>query len=141
MKRFSIFNHFGRLSLHLGNFNALFAVKSKGSGVNIIKSLLILAAVRVTPYRLRSSYLFFRALCLIYKHQGPEGLIKYLKTCSVCMQQYLGNNILHDIGDISKNRISRTRTGLPRVIPASFRVDIRNGDVRIIKVVLSIFNF
>lgn len=141
MKRFSIFSHFGRLSLHLGNFNALFAVKSKGSGVQILKSLLILAAVRITPYRLRSSYLFFRALCLIYKHQGPEGLIKFLKTCSVCMQQYLGNNILHDIGDISKTRISRTRTGMPRVIPAAFRTDIRNGDVRIIKFVLSVLNF
>jgi hypothetical protein len=141
MKKFSIFSHFGRLSLHLSNFNALFAVKSKGSGVTILKSLLILAAVRITPYRLRSSFLFFRALCSIYKHQGPEGLIKFLKTCSVCMQQYLGKNILSDIGDISKNRISRTRTGLPRVIPAAFRADIRNGDVRIIKFVLSVFNF
>lgn len=141
MKKFKLFTHFGRLELHLKNFNALFAVKSKGSGVTLLKSLLILAAVRITPYRLRSSFLFFRALCLIYKHQGPEGLIKFLKTASVALQQYLGKHILDDIGEISKVRISRTRSGIPRIIPASFRKDIRNGDFRLIKFVLSVLNF
>jgi hypothetical protein len=143
MKRikFSIFRYFGRLNLCLNNFNAIFAVKSKGSGVDILRSIFILAAIRLTPRRLRISYFLFRALCAIYRHQGSPGLIKFLKTASVALQQYLGHNVLSDVGAIGQVRISRTRSGIPRCLHPEIRDALRKGDPRYIKFVLSVFNF
>jgi hypothetical protein len=141
MKRFSIFRYFGRLNLCLNNFNAIFSVKAKGSGVDILKSIFILAAIRLTPRRIRLSFFLFRALCSIYRHQGSPGLIRYLKTASVALQQYLGHNVLDDVGAIGQVRISRTSSGIPRILHPEFREGIRQGDFRIIRWCLSVFNF
>nr|WAY16613.1 putative RNA-dependent RNA polymerase [Binucleate Rhizoctonia mitovirus 5] len=143
MKRikFSIFRYFGRLNLCLNNFNAIFSVKAKGSGIDILRSLFILAAIRLTPRRLRISFFLFRALCAIYRAQGSPGLIKFLKTASVALQQYLGHNVLDDVGNIGQVRISRTNSGIPRILHPEIRKSLREGDPRFIRFVLSVFNF
>jgi hypothetical protein len=143
MKRFSIFKRFGRLNLCLENFNAIFTVKSGGSGIKILRALFILAAIRLTPRRIRLSFFMFRGLCHIYRHQGSPGLIKFLKAQHIALQQYLGQNILSDLTPIGGVRFARTqgRLRLTRIVHPEFREGLRKGDPRIIRWVSSVFNF
>lgn len=81
-----------------------------------------------------------RSFAEIQAKQGPEGLVKFLKVCSVCVQQSLGGHRQGDLTSLGP-RISRTKGGgLPRVIPAAFRRRIRNGDTLVIKLCLTLFS-
>lgn len=61
----------------------------------------------------------------IQRTQGTKGLILYLKSCSVSLQQAIGGQVHPNSLDLG-SRISRTRSGLPRVIPARHRILISN---------------
>jgi len=59
--------------------------------------------------------------------------IKYLKTCSVLLQQYVARHETRFnpriVGGVA---VSQTRSGLPRIIPRQQREKIRRGDCRTI---------
>lgn len=58
------------------------------------------------------------------------GLIKYLKTCSIMLQQHVAKDTTRpDPRSIGGIAVSRTRAGLPRIIPRLQRVHIRRGSV------------
>jgi hypothetical protein len=59
----------------------------------------------------------------------------------VALQLYLGHNVLHDVAAIGQVRISRTSSGLPRILHPEIRESLRKGDPRWIKFTLSVFNF
>lgn len=71
----------------------------------------------------------------IYKLQRDNSLqfvMMYLKGCSVLTQQYVGGMRIPNPRDVGP-AISRTRGGLPRIIPAQQRLLIRKGDPEVIR--------
>lgn len=74
---------------------------------------------------------------IIRKHQGLKGVTNYLKVNGVVLQQYLGGHVEKDL-TLLKVRVSRTRKGLPRIIPILWRQRLMN-DPMLIRYILSIF--
>jgi len=83
----------------------------------------------------------FAAKCVsIARGTGRTGLVLYLKCANVCLMQSLpgvmGNYSSRAIGKVA---VSRTRDGLPRIIPAFARDLIRRGDTVTIQLWLTFF--
>jgi hypothetical protein len=74
----------------------------------------------------------------IRTHQGIKGTVLYLKTCSVVLQQHLGDHHETDL-TVFGPRISRNRGQLPRILPPVWRNYIRDGNKFYIRFALSIF--
>jgi len=75
------------------------------------------------------------------KKQGVKGLTLYLKVSSVALQQSLAGYRIDNLGLIGP-RVSRTGTGLPRIIPRSHRLVMVNrlpGSYLLMRYYLSIF--
>jgi len=69
--------------------------------------------------------------------QGIRGLVLYLKVCYVCLQQ----NITGHIGDSpNEPRVSRTRSGIPRVFPTSFRRKIQSHSAIFVRFALTMLS-
>lgn len=68
----------------------------------------------------------------IKQKQGLPGIVKYLKSCSVSLQQQIGGHKTNDITSLGP-RVSRTKTGIPRVLPVTIRKRIIDGDPVAIK--------
>jgi hypothetical protein len=76
------------------------------------------------------------------KASGLKFTVIYLKTCHTLLQQALGGQRLSDTGPLGA-RVTRTRNssrGLPRIIPSLHRIRIRNGELAIIRLWLSLFS-
>jgi hypothetical protein len=74
----------------------------------------------------------------LYKGGSTRFVVVYLKACHTLLQQHLGGQRLSDTGPFGA-RVSRTRGGLPRVIPVLHRKRIQSGDLLIIRYWLSLF--
>lgn len=92
----------------------------------------------MTPSWVKVTRVFVHGSFQIMKKQGIKGLVKYLKSCSVLLQQSVGGHVLKDVGALGP-RVSRTLRGLPRFIPAVQRQSIRKGDVRTVRLWMSFF--
>lgn len=76
----------------------------------------------------------------LYKGGGMRFVVIYLKACHTILQQSIGGQRLSDVGPFGA-RVSRTRAGgLPRVIPSLHRQRIRNGELLVIRLWLSLFS-
>lgn len=106
-----------------------------------LKLLRIISAKAPTKSDVKMLKRFFRDVYLLVQGMGIPGTIKYLKTCSVALQQYVARDTTRAssraIGNIA---VARTRAGLPRIIPALQRKLIRRGDVKAIQLWLSLLN-
>jgi hypothetical protein len=120
--------------------NAVFLRNEGRSLINIFIGVAKISGSSINPGRVRTIVHSVRFFHSIAKRSGIKGLVLYLKTASVSLQQSLGGHVVHDSAMIAKTRIARTSTGLPRLIPALHRARIRAGDVRIIQFYLSLFN-
>lgn len=77
----------------------------------------------------------------ISRGSGLGHLVKYLKTCSILLQQYVAkNDATYDSRKVGGVAVSCTRKGLPRIIPRLQRRLIRKGDRNTITFWLSLFN-
>nr|QIR30250.1 RNA-dependent RNA polymerase [Plasmopara viticola lesion associated mitovirus 27] len=77
----------------------------------------------------------------ILQKQGIKGLCLHLKSSSVALQQSVSGYIIKDLSLVGP-RVSRSRGGLPRLIPASHRIIIHNkkpGYKILIRFYLTIF--
>jgi hypothetical protein len=73
----------------------------------------------------------------IANSQGIRGLVLYLKVCYVCLQQNLcGHTGLNP----NAPRVSKTRSGIPRVFPKSFRIQIHRGRAIYIRLALTLLS-
>jgi len=61
----------------------------------------------------------------IEKQQGVKGLVLFLKVNCVLIQQSLAGHKIPDVSLLGP-RVSRTKLGLPRILPTSVRIRIRN---------------
>jgi len=64
--------------------------------------------------------------------QGEKGAVLHLKSCQVLLQQSIAGYKVADLSEL-KRRVSRTKAGMPRIIPAGVRRRIREGDVQSLK--------
>lgn len=121
MKRI-FFNYISRYRLDLtpSTFNATLAVKGWKPLLKHIFVLLHIVVGKVTPNWVRLSIIILKRFELIGKKQGTKGLVKFLKTLTVLIQQVIGGHVLHDVTPLGP-RISRTKSGIPRVLPVAVR--------------------
>lgn len=83
---------------------------------------------------------FAKECVSIGKCNGRKGLVLYLKVCNTALLQALPGSFLHhNSRDIGKVAVARTRDGLPRIIPAFARKEIRLGNKETIQLWLTFF--
>jgi hypothetical protein len=120
--------------------NAMIAVKGGTPLVKVFVSLLTPLGLGVTSSRVLVVVVLLRRFYLIYKGQGVRGLVLYLKTTTVVFQQCVNGHRLTNVSPVSGVRVSRTNTGYPRIIPLIHREMIRQGDTKLMKLYLTLFN-
>lgn len=105
---------------------------------HLLRSLIPLG-VRISPRWVSSIRTFLIKANRLNKNGGYPFLVKYLKGCSVLVQQVAAGNRISDTGPLGC-RISRTNFGYPRIIPKLDRKLIRQGDKKVIQVWLTFFS-
>jgi len=119
--------------------NAMLRVKSQYQKLlKIFIRLFPAIGVIVSPISVKSTLIVLHKFYQIYSKQGKVGLVKYLKVCSVCLQQSIGGHVLKDLNPLGP-RVKRTKRGIPRVIPIYHRNMIREGRPEIIRLYLTLF--
>jgi len=88
----------------------------------------------------RLTFVFIRDCHRLYKLNGMKYLVYYLKTCHVQLMQSMGGYVVRDTSLISKVRVSKTKGGIPRIIPREIRQRIRDGDKSLLRIYLSFFS-
>jgi len=144
---------FDRLKTKLGLFQDLMKKqRTLLSGLITVKGGLALVGIGLNLFRLVNAkapskstvkvlkyfaYRLYRLTC----DSSLEFTIKYLKTCSILLQQYVSKHEdRFDSRVIGGVAVSVSRTGLPRLIPRQQRELIRRGDINTITFWLSLFN-
>jgi hypothetical protein len=118
--------------------NGATCVKAGRGLVNLfIKQVVIVSSL--TSARVRSLVLFAKFVYKLGNKQGNKGLVLTLKSCSVSLMQSVGGQVTEDMGTFGP-RFSRTKGGLPRIIPRLDREKIRSGETRTIRLWLSLFS-
>jgi len=111
--------------------------------INVIINFITICHCMVTSSFIKNIRTTMLKLQHIQKTQGNRGLVTYLKTATVALQQATSGYILDDIASISKVRIARKKSsGIPKLIPANHRRIIDSNSVYkypLIKFWLSIF--
>lgn len=83
---------------------------------------------------------FAKACVSIGKASGSRGLVLYLKVCNVALMQSLpGGQLSFHSRKIGKVAVARSRDGLPRIMPAFVRTQIRSGNRETIRLWLTFF--
>lgn len=132
-------NHFAWGLITPGKeFNWQRAVKSSRVLRSIYLRVFSLAVGRYTPMWVTSIYSITRKLLGISKRQGLVGLVKYCKVLYILTQQAAGGHRVNDTTGLGA-RVSRTSTGLPRIINKAHRASIREGNAAVLRMYLSIF--
>jgi len=103
--------------------------------------LRILSGGSISLSFLKGTVVIAKDLRAVARSQGIKGLTLYLKTSSVLLQQSVAGHRIVNVSEVGP-RVSRTGSGLPRLIPARHRQIIVNrypGCYILIKYYLSIF--
>lgn len=134
--------YFARWSFPVNAIEAMIRVKADTRWDTLIEKLKYLIGGKVTKSFIKELNLVHSKLRHIHNKNGNKGLVLYLKTCSVCLQQAVSGHRLQDLTPMSA-RISRTKgSKLPRIIPVKHRLIIQNnlpGNYILIKYYLTIF--
>jgi hypothetical protein len=107
--------------------------------IKIMISLSRLAVGGMTRDRIRAIYTFSRAVISLLRAQGQRGLVLWLKAGHVALMKALpGSSPMRDTREIGAF-VSLSRSGLPRIIPASHRLRMRRGDPTLFRFWLTLF--
>jgi hypothetical protein len=117
--------YFSKWVLPVENINDTLRLKSDSIMVNYFKTIKLILGGRLTFKSVQLMLPVIRRMQGILKTQGIKGLCLYLKVCSIYLQQALAGHRIED-STLLKCKISRTRFGLPRIIPKSHRMILRN---------------
>jgi hypothetical protein len=137
--RFTISSVRSWLRNRIPDFTGLLRVKA---GLPLLLPILQVGRVVVgtlNPSWVKVSYVFARSLANLYRSQGVPGVVKHLKVASVILQQAAAGYRIKDLTELGP-RLSRTGTGLPRIIPHQQRQRILAGDSMCIRFWLSLFS-
>lgn len=100
--------------------------------------LLPLIFGKVSVSKIKVVWYFAKFCSKMYRNRGPKGLALYLKACCVITQQVAGGMQVKAPWVLGAN-VSRTKSGVPRVVPHGHRQSILAGDVGVIRLWLSLF--
>lgn len=135
--------HFARWSVSGENLDAIIRVKAGNQFKFLFQKLKFLIGGRVTKSFGFNLNPIHRTLRNILLHSGKKGLVLYLKSCSVCLQQAAAEHLLNDLTPL-KYRISRTKgSKLPRIISVRHRLIILNklpGRYILVRFYLTLFS-
>lgn len=118
--------------------NAMSTVKGGVWWVNKVVRLLPSIGLSVTGPRVRAIVVILRKFSKIGQTQGIRGLVIHLKACHVLLTQSCAGHMIKDTGSLGV-RVSRTNTGMPRVILVQDRIKIRGDNHLIIKFYQTLF--
>jgi len=126
------------ISRAVRNINGMFSRNGGRSLINLFERLG--RTVVTTNKSWIRCYKAYAVFCYkLYREGGSRYLTIYLKASSVLLQQAVGGQ--NDTNPrLLGAAVSRTSSGLPRVIPALMRKRIMNRETRVIKLWLSLFN-
>lgn len=105
--------------------------------LKMLQNIYLILGGRTSPTLVRATYVTIQRIVAIKRTNGLKGIVKYLKTCSVISQQFLGGHHHHNLTDLDM-RVSRTRSGLPRLMPVLWRQRF-GKDILLTRYILSIF--
>lgn len=112
-------------------------VKSPNALMNALIRVCSLVQGKVTRSTVLASISILRTCYRLGRRQGQGGLARYLKACSIYVMRYVAGDALHNSFEF-KTSVSLTRGGIPRVFPPVWREAIRRGDMKIIKLTLTV---
>jgi len=122
------------------HINGTLAVKSGSLIVGTFVRMLPIIGLGTTQFRSIIIFNFIRSCLAIYSSQGVKGLVLWLKALTVITQQALAGHNLNDMTLVSGCRVTRTKSGLARVINRLDRSLIRKGDPKLMRFYLTLFN-
>lgn len=126
----------------LQNIKALSAMTFVKRGlpmVNHILRMLIPIGIAVNTSWVKVIICYLSFCNKLRRQAGMKMLVIYLKAASVSLQQATGGMRLKDMSPLG-TRFSRTRTGIPGIIPSLHRSAIRRGSKIHIRFWLTLFN-
>lgn len=123
----------------INKINATFGVKAIGQLLEIFKRSLPATGMKLTPGRVRVILHFIKICKRVHLYQGMKGLVIFLKVNAVLLQQSIGGFVLADVTPVGC-RVSRCKSGIPRLVLPMDRANFRAGDHRVIKFYLTLFN-
>jgi len=86
----------------------------------------------------KAAFHFARFVRVTIIHQGHRGLAIYLKSANIMLMRAVAGNGLSNSRELG-GAVARTKSGLPRVIPAGMRKRIKEGDSAVIRLYLGFF--
>jgi len=126
-------------------FNKLEAHSIWSSAVKSAKRLvgrLVIVAPLLAGSRslgwVKATFVFVRTVFVIIRHQGYKGAAMRLKSEKLLLEKYLAQDHLVATQSLGP-AVSRTRSGIPRSIPAHHRKRIKSGDRGAIRLWLGLF--
>lgn len=106
--------------------------------VNILLCGILPVVTRLRGHHVQDIYNFLRQCSKLAKRSGVKYLVLYLKASQVLLQQSVGGYIISDTR-LLKVAVSRSRSGLPRLIPSRNRLNILNGSRSEIRFWMTLF--
>lgn len=123
----------------LHRLDGMFRVKAGRGWINWLLKVSYSLRGGMTAGVARSAVVCIRAFYQIYKHQGVPGLVHRTKSMYVLTMQSVGKQKILSTQALGP-AVSRTGSGLPRLIPREHRMRMRAGDVFYIRLWLSWFS-
>lgn len=103
-------------------------------------SVVRLTVGKVTKDRIVSLVPFAKQCARLARHRGLKGVVSYLKVCNVLVLHALpGSKMKSGSREIGKVAVATASDGLPRIIPKRHRALVRNGDILITRLWLTLF--
>lgn len=141
LKLLNTFNNYSHSVIKrlVPSFSGMLRVKAGRPLVNYILSMYLLVKGSITNSSVKVAVSFVRYLYRLSKRNGIPYTAKYLKSSVTLLMQALAGE-RHASSQELGLAISRTRFGLPRVIPAVHRKHIRQGNIFYIRLWLSMLS-
>jgi len=119
-------------------FNGMVRVKAGRPLLGWFSRIIPLVGGSINRSWIKVIFVYVRAVHRLYKSGGMQHALLYIKACSILLQQSVGGQRIDDTGPFGV-RVSRTKSGCPRIIPAQMRSRIRSGEARVIRAWMTLF--
>jgi len=113
-------------------------VKAETKLLGMILRIVPLVFGHLTKGYVKVCWGYSRNAVKLYRRTGYRGLAIYLKTCYLLLQHAAGGQIARSPWELGCN-VSRSRSGIPRIINSNHRKLIASGDVDTIRFWLTLF--
>jgi len=138
MKKLNFFK-FSKSNLGTLDLSASFFRNEGRPAIIHLLRQMYLTGGKPTPFGIAAIRGFLKKINRLKKAQGLVGVVKYLKSCSVLLQQSISGHELSDSGLLGP-RVRRNKAGLPSIIPVASRLAIANGNLRVIRLWSTLFS-